>query len=69
VSLQGFLEVAQALRSGARCPELILVGASPDAELTVYEGHLRLTAYLLAPECIPAELAGMVGFAPECAQL
>jgi hypothetical protein len=68
-SLQGFLDVAQALRSGVQFPLLILVGASPDAQLTVYEGHLRLTAYMLAPECIPAELEVVVGFAPECAQI
>jgi len=46
-----------------------LVGATPAADLTVYEGHLRLTAYLLAPECIPEELEVIVGFAPECAQI
>jgi hypothetical protein len=43
---QGFLDVAHALREGAHFPELIVVGTSPDAELTVYEGHLRLTAYI-----------------------
>lgn len=52
-STQGFLDVAQALRSGAHFPALIVVGTSPDAVLTVYEGHLRLTAYMLAPECLP----------------
>jgi hypothetical protein len=30
-------------------------------------GHVRLTAYLLAPECIPTELEVIAGFAPECA--
>ena len=68
-STQGFLEVAQALRAGAQFPELIIVGASPDAELTVYEGHLRLTAYMLAPDCIPAEVEVIAGFAPECATI
>jgi hypothetical protein len=69
VSNEGFLNAAQALRAGARFPELILVGASPGAALTVYEGHLRLTAYLLAPDYLPAELEVIVGFAPECARL
>jgi hypothetical protein len=64
-----FLEAAQALRAGLRFPEIIVVGASPDATLTIYEGHLRLTAYLLAPECIPAETLVVVGFAPECAHI
>jgi hypothetical protein len=68
-STQIFLEAAQALREGAHFPELIVVGASPDAALTVYEGHGRLTAYMLAPECIPEELGVIAGFAPECAQI
>jgi hypothetical protein len=68
-STQGFLNVAQALRSGAHFPELIVVGTSPDAQLTVFEGHLRLTAYMLAPECIPTQLEVIAGFAPECAQI
>lgn len=69
VSNEGFLKVAQALREGATFPELILVGTSPDNDLTVYEGHLRLTAYLLAPECIPEDLEVIVGFAPGCAKI
>lgn len=64
-----FLHAAQALRQGAQFPELIVVGASPDGELTVLEGHLRLTAYMLAPDCLPEELEVIAGFAPECAQL
>jgi len=68
-STDGFLEVAQALREGVHFPELILVGVSPTADLTVYEGHVRLTAYMLAPECLPEELEVVVGFAPECAQI
>ena len=68
-STQGFLEVAQALRSGIQVPELILVSTAPDAVLTVYEGHLRLTAYLLAPAWIPAEVEVIIGFAPECATI
>jgi hypothetical protein len=64
-STEGFLVVARALRAGAQFPELIVVGTAPDAVLTVFEGHVRLTAYLLAPECIPAELEVIAGFAPE----
>jgi len=66
---EGFLRAAQALRDGAVFPELILVGVSPGDELTVFEGHLRLTAYMLAPECLPERLEVIVGFAPECAQI
>ncbi len=66
---EGFLRVAQALREGAIFPELILVGTSPTGKLTVFEGHVRLTAYLLAPDCLPEALEVIVGFAPECAKI
>jgi hypothetical protein len=68
-STQVFLDVAEKLRSGLRFPELIVVGASPGEQLTVYEGHGRLTSYLLAPECIPEALEMIAGFAPECAKI
>jgi hypothetical protein len=66
VSNEGFLKMAQAVREGAQFPELILIGTSPD-DLIVLEGHVRLTAYFLAPECLPDELTVIVGFAPEFA--
>jgi hypothetical protein len=69
VSNQGFLDLAQALREGARFTELIVVGASPASELTVFEGHVRLTAYMLAHEFLPDELEVIAGFAPECARV
>ena len=67
-STAGFLYLAQALRGGARFPELIVVGAAPGARLTLLEGHARLTAYALAPECLPEELEVIAGFAPEFSQ-
>jgi hypothetical protein len=63
-STTGFLEMARALRNGAVFPELIFVGADPTSPLVVLEGHVRLTAYFLAPECIPTELDVLVGFSP-----
>jgi hypothetical protein len=69
VSNQGFLDLVQALREGACFSELIVVGASPASELTVFEGHVRLTAYMLAPEFLPDELEVIAGFAPECARV
>ena len=66
-STEGFLRMAQALREGARFPELIVVGASPNAELTLLEGHVRLTAYMLAPDCLPDALEVIAGFSPEFA--
>jgi hypothetical protein len=64
-----FLDVAEKLQAGVRFPELIVVGTSPEEQLTVYEGHGRLTSYMLAPECIPEELEVVAGFAPECVRI
>ena len=69
VSNEGFLQAAQALRDGAHFPELIVVAESLGSPLTLLEGHKRLTAYLLAPECLPEELPVLIGFAPECARI
>lgn len=57
----GFLELGDALATGARVPELILVTAGPDQPLVVLEGHARLTAYLVRPEAVPAELEALLG--------
>ena len=57
-STQVFLDGAEQLRTGVRFPELIVVGTAPDEQLTVYEGHGRLTTYVLAPQCIPACIRG-----------
>jgi DNA phosphorothioation-dependent restriction protein DptG len=65
-STQVFLDGAEKLRAGALFPELIVVGTSPEEQLTVYEDHGRLTCYMLAPECIPEALEVVAGFAPEC---
>jgi len=47
---------------------LILTGVSPSAPLVVMEGHVRLTAYALALECLPALLEAIVGFSPDFAE-
>jgi hypothetical protein len=52
-STQGFLHLARELQQGAKFPELILTGVSSTSDLVVLEGHVRLTAYFLAPHCIP----------------
>lgn len=64
-SHQKVLQMAEAFRSGARFPTLILVGKNRAGPLVVLEGHMRLTAMLLAPECLPAELEVMVGFSEQ----
>jgi hypothetical protein len=61
MSTHHFLEMAEALRNGAKYPELILVGAEPHSVLVVLEGHARLTAYALVPDLIPRDLTAIVG--------
>ena len=65
VSNQGFLQMAEALRSGVQFPTLILVGKKRQSMLVVLEGHARLTAMFLVPECLPAELEVVVGFSEQ----
>lgn len=67
VPMDGFLRAEAALRRGAVFPELIVVGAGEGAPLVVLEGHLRLTAYALAPECVPDELPVILGTSPAMA--
>jgi hypothetical protein len=59
-----FWYLAEALKAGASFPELILVGAEAEGPLDLLEGHVRLTAYFLAPECIPPLVPVIVGYAP-----
>lgn len=61
VSNQGFFTAAERLRLGESFSELILVSAGHGTNLVVLEGHLRLTAYMLEPHTIPAELNVFVG--------
>jgi hypothetical protein len=57
--------LAERLRSPTPPPELIAI-AQPDlAKLVVLEGHVRLTAYALFPELLPAELDVFVGTSDE----
>jgi hypothetical protein len=67
VSHQGMLQMAAAFRAGAQFPTLILVGKNRESPLVVLEGHMRLTAMFLAPECLPAELEVIVGFSEQIA--
>ncbi|HOB20031.1 MAG TPA: hypothetical protein PKO35_04910, partial [Candidatus Atribacteria bacterium] len=60
----GFLKTAEAVRNGAVFKPLILVATceNPD-ERIILEGHLRLTAYMLAIDCID-KVKVMIGYAP-----
>jgi hypothetical protein len=65
VSSDGLVCMAMALRQGAQFPPLILVTKDTEAHLVVLEGHARLTAYLISPECIPAELEVIIGYSEQ----
>jgi hypothetical protein len=62
VSSDGLVYLANQLRQGAQFPSLILVAKDADAYLVVMEGHVRLTAYLIAPEYIPSQLEVLIGY-------
>jgi hypothetical protein len=61
-STQWALGMAREVARGARFPELILVGTDEASDLTVLEGHARLTAYCLALEQVPEPLPVILGF-------
>ena len=61
----GFMSAAQALREGVEFPELILVRPDSSARPVVLEGHLRITAYALAPDHAPADLVVIMGQCPD----
>jgi hypothetical protein len=60
-----FVDAAHALESGTMFPELILLRGGTTGHLVVLEGHLRLTAYLLAPVHIPDDLEVILGESPK----
>jgi hypothetical protein len=53
--------LAERLRSSTPPPELIAIARPDLAKLVVLEGHVRVTAYALFPELLPAELDVFVG--------
>jgi len=58
-------KAAQALQHGVNLPEMILVSKDKHSHLVVLEGHLRLSAYFLAPEFIPDEMNVLVGYSSD----
>jgi len=68
LSSKYFVDIAGALRQGAHFPPLICVASDEKSPLVVLEGHTRLTAYLIAPECLPTELEVIVGFSEQITQ-
>jgi hypothetical protein len=62
------LVMAQAVADGARFPPLILVTTGLGREaVVVLEGHVRLTAFMLARDRLPPELEVLVGSSPPMA--
>ncbi len=71
VSNERFVTAAAQIRQGATLPPLILVRPTHErhpAGLVVLEGHLRLTAYALAADAMPAELEVLIGSSPAVAK-
>jgi hypothetical protein len=59
------LHMARAVAGGARFPPLILVTTGLGDDLVVLEGHVRLTALMLARDHLAPELEVLVGSSPE----
>jgi hypothetical protein len=57
--------IAARLHAAEPPAELIAVAQPDRSQLVVVEGHVRLTAYALYPEYLPAELEIYVGTAPD----
>jgi hypothetical protein len=61
-------QIAAALRGSPRPPELIAVTTPSSAKLVLLEGHVRLTAYALFPDCLPPELEILLGISEDMAR-
>lgn len=59
-----FLAVAARLCAGEALGTILLVTPDDQSPLVILEGHTRVTAMLLRPECLPAEIEVLVGRAP-----
>jgi hypothetical protein len=57
-------QLAAEITAGRLPPELILVGRPGGRDLVVLEGHVRLTALVMAIQHLPAELTVLLGTAP-----
>jgi hypothetical protein len=57
--------IAAGLRSADPPPPLIVVAPPDRSRLVLLEGHVRITAYALFPEYLPAELEVLLGISDE----
>ena len=60
-----FVAVAERLCAGERLGMPVFVAPSGNGPLVILEGHTRVTAMLLRPECLPAQMEAFVGRAPD----
>ncbi|MBI3632014.1 MAG: hypothetical protein HY225_01015 [Candidatus Vogelbacteria bacterium] len=60
-----YLNAAEFFKAGNLLPEMIFVGRDDQSYLVVLEGHLRITAYMLALEFVPDKLEVIVGYSPK----
>lgn len=62
-----FAPLVAILREGGTLPAPILVTTDTVTTPVILEGHTRITAYALAPDCIPDEVTALLGISPEIA--
>ena len=63
-SNDAFHALAARLCAGEDLGMPILIATDPAAPPVILEGHTRVTAMLLQPDCLPEEVGFYVGFAP-----
>ena len=60
----GFQALAERLCAGADLGMPVAIATDAASPLILLEGHTRVTAMALRPDCLPTEVALFVGFAP-----
>jgi hypothetical protein len=62
IETERIVRLADAIKSGAELPKLILVAKNEHSRLVVLEGHVRITAYMIDSSHIPDPLEVIVGY-------
>lgn len=66
LSNEGFLKLAEKIRNGIKLPEIIIVSERKVSdEYVILEGHVRVTAYLLAGEKSPETQYAILGYSSQ----
>ena len=61
----GFVALGARLCAGEALGTPILIAPDRASPAVVLEGHTRVTAMLLRPDCLPDPVPFLIGFAPE----